>query len=108
MPEWSADRELELACKVGSMPDFERALEEGADVNCDGGAPLFVSIMTGNRQFVETLVAREADVSMFLTKAKRKKLKTAEEIIAALMEGSPPPVDEAENPPNEVLQADDD
>lgn len=105
MSEWSADRELELACKVGSIQDFERAIEEGANVNCDGGSPLFVSIMTHNREIIARLVELEADVGMFLSAAKRKKLKTSEQIVEALLEGAPPPVEDEDGPPQEeVLQ----
>ena len=109
MSDWSADRELELACKVGSIDDFERAIEEGANVNCDGGSPLFVSIMTHNREMISRLVELEADVGMFLSAAKRKRLKTPEQIVDALLEGAPPPVeDDAEPPKEEVLQGEED
>jgi hypothetical protein len=43
---------LELAGKVGSLPDFLRALAEGAD----GGSPRFVSTMKGNREMVWQLL----------------------------------------------------
>jgi hypothetical protein len=99
MPNWSADRELELACKVGSLPDFDRAIEEGANVNFDGGSPLFVSIMTGNRVIVELLVSHGADTGMFLSKTQAKKLKTQEQILEALMANAPPPVEEEKTAP---------
>ncbi|MEM7015499.1 MAG: hypothetical protein AAF585_28910 [Verrucomicrobiota bacterium] len=109
MSEWSADRELELACKVGSIDDFERAIEEGANVNCDGGSPLFVSIMTHNRELITRLVELDADIGMFLSAAKRKKLKTPEQIVDALLEGAPPPVeDDGKELEEEVLQAEED
>ncbi len=99
MPAWSADRELEVACRIGSLSNFERAIEEGADVNCDGGSPLFLAIMGNHRQIVEELVARQAEVSMFLRKSEIKKLKSSPEIVEALMAGAPPPVEDDESPP---------
>ena len=99
MRAWSADRELELACKVGSLPDFRRALAEGANANADGGSPLFLSIMKGNREMVEHLLEAGANPSFFLTKTRLKKLKTPQAILDALMEGAPPPVVDLGPPP---------
>jgi hypothetical protein len=99
MRAWSADRELELACKVGSLPDFRRALAEGADVNADEGSPLFVSIMKGNREMVWQLLQAGANPAFFLRKTRLKKLKTPEAILEALMEGAPPPVVDVGPPP---------
>lgn len=101
MPEWSADRELELACKVGSLTDFDRAIEEGANVNFDGGSPLFVAIMSGNRVIVEKLVSHGADAGMFLSKSQVKKLKSEEQVIEALMANAPPPVEDEEEKEDE-------
>jgi ankyrin repeat protein len=99
MRAWSADRELELACKVGSLPDFRRALAEGANVNADGGSPLFLSIMKGNREMVGHLLEAGANPAFFLTKTRLKKLKTPQAILDALMEGAPPPVVDLGPPP---------
>jgi ankyrin repeat protein len=96
---WSADKELELACKVGSLADFQRALAEGADVNADGGTPMFVAIMKGNGEMVRLLVEAGADPGLFLRKSRMSRLKTTEQIVAALMEGVPPPVPETDCPP---------
>jgi len=87
MRAWSADRELELACKVGSMSDFRRALAEGANVDADGGSPLFVAIMKGNREMVWQLLNAGANPAFFLRKSRLSKLKTRELILEALMEG---------------------
>lgn len=103
---WSADRELELACKVGSVPDFQRALAEGADVNADGGSPLFVAIMKGNRTMIEHLLDAGADPAFFLRKTRLKRLKRREQIVDALMEGAPPPPPDDLPPPG--LNGDDD
>ena len=91
MSNWSADSELTIACKVGAIDDVRRALEEGADVNCAGGDPLFVAIMGHHRDIVALLVDHDVDVSMFVTKTKLKKLKTPEQKFEALMECAPPP-----------------
>jgi len=99
MRAWSADRELELACKVGSVKDFRRAIAEGANVNADGGSPLFVAIMKGNREMVRELVQAGANPAFFLRKTRLARLKTQEAIIDALMEGAPPPVVDLAPPP---------
>ena len=96
---WSADRELELACKVGSLVDFQRALAEGANVNADGGSPLFVAIMKGNREMVWHLLEAGANPGLFLRKTRLSRLKSREQIVAALMEGAPPPVVDFTPPP---------
>lgn len=101
MSKWNADRELELACRVGCLSNFERALEEGGDIDADGGSPLFLAIMKHHRHLVEELVRRNADVSFFITKTALKRLKTEDEVIEALMAGAPPPVDDdLEEPPD--------
>ena len=94
MPTWSADRELELACKVGCLTNLERAIEEGADVNCEGGSPLFLAIMKGHRHVIERLIELEASPEIYLSKAQLKNAKSPEQIVDALMEGAPPPVEE--------------
>ena len=99
MRVWSADRELELACKVGSMTDFHRALAEGANVNADGGSPLFVAIMKGNREMVWQLLNAGANPAFFLRKSRLSKLKTHGQVLDALMEGAPPPVVDIGPPP---------
>ena len=90
MSNWSADYELTVACKVGSLANVKRALEEGANVNHGGGEPLFVAIMDSNREIVDLLLRAGADVSMFVTKTRLKKLKTDEDKLEALMECAPP------------------
>lgn len=103
MSSWNPDRELEVACRVGCLTNFERALEEGANLDADGGSPLFIAIMKSHRHIVEELVRRNADVSVFVTKTALKKLKTPEEVVDALMAGAPPPVEEdLEEPPDAV------
>jgi ankyrin repeat protein len=88
---WSADRELELACKVGSLPDVERCLAEGADPDFEGGTPLFVAILRGHRAVIERLVAAGASPRPFVRKSRLAKLRTPAQVVAALMECVPPP-----------------
>jgi ankyrin repeat protein len=99
MRTWSADRELELACRVGSVKDFRRAIAEGANVNADGGSPLFLAIMKGNREMVWELLQAGASPAPFLRKTRLARLKTPEAILEALMEGAPPPVLDLAPPP---------
>lgn len=87
--QWSADRELELACKVGSIADFQRALYEGADVNADGGSPLFLAIMRGHREIVARLLEAGARPSLFLKPWRLSRLKTRDQVLKALMEATP-------------------
>jgi hypothetical protein len=99
---WSAELELELACKVGSAKDFERAISEGADVNWDGSAPLFLAMMGGHRQLIARLVELGADPSPFLSQNRIHRLSGREELVAALCENCPPPVEGAdEGPPDD-------
>lgn len=97
MLPWSAELELELACKVGSASDLERAVSEGADVNFDGSAPLFLAIMGGHRRLIARLVELGADPSPFLSEHQIRNLRGPEEVLAALFEGCPPPA-EGEDP----------
>ncbi len=91
--------DLELACKLGARELFEEAVEDGADLDSDGGSPLFLAIMGGHRELVERLVELGVDTSLFLTKARRKKAKSPSQIVDALMEGAPPPPGPDEPPP---------
>lgn len=65
MSDPQANGQLELACRVGSIDAIDEALEEGADLDFDGGSPLFIGIMAGDRAVVEALVERGADASIF-------------------------------------------
>ena len=60
-----ANTQLELACRVGSLEDVLEALDDGADINCNGSEPIFIGIMSGNRELVTLLLEKGADVSMF-------------------------------------------
>ena len=97
MAPWSAELELELACKVGSVRDFERAVGEGANVDWDGSAPLFLAIMGGHRHLIIRLVELGADPSPFLSETQVRRSSNPDEIVALLCEACPPPV-EGEDP----------
>ena len=86
-----ANAQLELACRVGALDDLLEALEEGADVNCKGGGPLFLAIMAGERSVVEVLVERGADPSMFLTPAQASEDVPLADRVDALMACGPGP-----------------
>ncbi len=105
--QWSADQELLIACKVGSLSGVTSALEEGANINAEGGTPLFTAIMNRQPEMIDVLVRAGVDVTMFLTTAQLKKLKTPESIIDELVANCPPPPAEDEEPPadDEVAEA---
>jgi hypothetical protein len=85
-----ANRTLDLACTVGSVADAIEAIEDGADVNNGGGAPLFTAIFNHNPEVVRVLIQQGADLSNFLPPAKRAGLTDIDEIIAVLMTFAPP------------------
>ncbi|MCP5541612.1 MAG: hypothetical protein H7A52_15835 [Akkermansiaceae bacterium] len=82
---------LELACTVGSICNAEDALEDGADVNFGGGAPLFAAIFNRNRDMIAYLLDHGADASFFVAEARLRVLGADRAaLIEALMEGAPP------------------
>ena len=64
------NRTLELACTVGCLANAKEAIEEGADVNFQGGAPLFLAIINRNRDIINLLLDHEAIPDAFLPKKK--------------------------------------
>ncbi len=60
-----ANAQLELCCRVGSVEGLLEALEDGADINGNGGSPLYVAIMARDRAIVSALVQHGADTSIF-------------------------------------------
>jgi len=61
-----ANSQLELACRLGAIDDIVEALEDGADINCNGGSPVFIAMMENERASLETLLEHGADVSTFI------------------------------------------
>ena len=85
---------LEVSCTVGSLDNALDALEEGADINCRSGAPLFNAIFNRNIEIIRLLIERGADLSLFLPAAKLKPLgDDIDQIVDALMACAPPDPD---------------
>ncbi len=84
-----ANRTLELACTVGACDAAEEAIEEGADVNCAGGAPLFLAIMNRDRSMLNLLLDHGADGESFLAKKKLKMVKCREDLVEELIACAP-------------------
>ncbi len=60
-----ANSQLELACRIASPDDVIEALEDGADINCNGSSPLFLAIGAGSKETTQLLLDRGADTSLF-------------------------------------------
>ncbi len=90
MSDAVANCTLELACTVGSIADAIEALEDGADINHGGGAPLFNAIFNRNVEIIRFLIDREADLSAFITPARRATIGSVDQLIEVLMECAPP------------------
>ncbi|MEC5126862.1 hypothetical protein VSU19_08880 [Verrucomicrobiales bacterium BCK34] len=80
---------LELACTVGSLDDAIEAIEDGADVNFRGGAPLFLAIFNRNRAVINYLIDQGADAESFVAKKNLKFVKTREDLIEELIACAP-------------------
>ncbi len=61
-----ANSQLELACRLGAINDIVEALEDGADINCNSGSPVFIAMIENERASLETLIEHGADVSTFI------------------------------------------
>jgi len=105
MSEPTANRNLELACTVGSMENALEAIEDGADVNANGGAPLFLAILNRDRALIHCLLDRGADASFYLSKKRQAVIANREELVEELIACSP------HNPrdvkPEAIVQIDD-
>lgn len=80
---------LELACTVGALDDAVEAIEDGADVNFNGGAPLFLAIVNRNREIIHLLLDQGADGESFIAKKKRKDIETREDLVEELIACAP-------------------
>ncbi|MGI9239739.1 MAG: DMP19 family protein, partial [Verrucomicrobiales bacterium] len=74
-----ANAQLELACRLGVLDDIVEALEDGADINCNGNSPIFFAVQAGDPTVVAALLERGADVSCFELDAK------ADDVLERLM-----------------------
>ena len=83
------NRTLELACTVGSIDNAKEAIEEGADVNFQGGAPLFLAIVNRNRAIINLLLDNGAVPDSFLPKKKLRMIKGRDTLIEELIASAP-------------------
>lgn len=83
------DRTLELACTVGSIDNAEEAIEEGADVNFQGGAPLFLAIVNRNRPIINLLLDHGAVPDAFLPKKKLRMIEGRDTMVEELIASAP-------------------
>ncbi len=90
MSDAAANCTLELACTVGSVADAIEAIEDGADINYGGGAPLFTAIFNRNVEMIRLLIDRGADLSAFIPPAKQAAFESVDAIIEMLMTCAPP------------------
>ena len=85
----SENRTLELACTVGSLSNAKDALEEGADVNYQGGAPLFLAIINRNREIINLLLDFGAEPAPFLPKKKLRMINGRDTLVEELIATAP-------------------
>jgi hypothetical protein len=83
------NRTLELACNVGAYDDALEALEEGANVDCHGGAPLFLAIVNRNRKLIQLLLDHGADATSFLPKKKLDLIETQADLVEEMIACAP-------------------
>lgn len=84
-----ANRTLELACTVGAADDAIEAIEDGADVNYQGGAPLFLAIMNRNRELIHLLLDHGAEPDHFIAKKKFALIEDREDLVEELIACAP-------------------
>ncbi|MEM9284149.1 MAG: hypothetical protein AAGA96_20205 [Verrucomicrobiota bacterium] len=84
-----ANRTLELACTVGALDDAIEAIGDGADVNFQGGAPLFLAIMNRNRVIINLLLDHGADGECYIAKKRLGAIKTREDLVEELIACAP-------------------
>ncbi len=84
-----ANRTLELACTVGAVDDAIEAIEDGADLDCQGHAPVFLAILNRNREILNLLIDHGAETESFLPKKKLKLIRSREDLIEELIACAP-------------------
>ena len=84
-----ANRTLELACTVGSASNAIEAIEDGADVNFQEGAPLFLAIMNRNRALIHLLLDHGAKPESFIAKKKLSLIRDRDDLIEELIACAP-------------------
>ncbi|MEO0416127.1 MAG: hypothetical protein AAF226_14365, partial [Verrucomicrobiota bacterium] len=83
------NRTLELACTVGSVDNALEAIEDGANVNYQGGAPLFLGIINRNRAILNLLLDNGADPTPFLSKKRIALIDSRESLVEELIACAP-------------------
>jgi len=90
MSDPTANRTLELACKVGSLADAREAIEDdGADVNFQGGAPLFLAIVNRHRDVLELLLDHGAGYESYIAKKRLATIETRGDLVEELIAAAP-------------------
>ncbi len=89
MSDATANRTLELACTVGSLDDAIEALEEGASVDANSGAPLFLAIVNRHRALINFLLENGSNGEAFLPKKRLKEITTREDLVEELIACAP-------------------
>ena len=64
-------------------------VEDGADVNFQGGAPIFLAIANRNRAIIEFLLDQGADAESFLSKKKLEQIEDRSDLIEELIACAP-------------------
>ena len=89
MSDPAANRTLELACTVGAVDDALEAIDDGADVNYQAGAPLFLAIVNRNRELIHLLLDHGADADSFVAKKKLELIETRDDLVEELISCAP-------------------
>lgn len=84
-----ANRTLELACTVGALDDAIEAIEDGADVNFQEGAPIFLAIANRNREIINFLLDQGANAEAFLTRKKLAQIEDRSDLVEELIACAP-------------------
>ena len=80
-----ANKTLELACTVGALNDAFEEIEDGADVNFDCGAPLFLAIINRNRDIIHLILHHGADGEAHLPQKSLKLVSRRNDLVEELI-----------------------
>lgn len=84
-----ANRTLELACTVGAVDDALEAIEDGAELNCNGNSPVFLAILNKNRNLLNLLIDHGAETDSFLARKRLDLIRSREDLIEELIACAP-------------------
>ena len=71
------------------MDDAVEAVEDGADVNFQSGAPLFLAIINRHRALINLLLDHGAEADHYIAKKKIKLIQTREDLVEQLIACAP-------------------